>query len=250
MRPERGRGYARGPAPRRRPPRTSWLAALAIAVVAVTTAAGWQGDGRPGRPASEVMPLHATERATTDRPSPISPATSLATSPAPSPAPSPPATSPSAVPTPARLALSASARRSCPHAASACVDLGARLTWLQSDGTITYGPVRMEPGPPGTPHKTPRGTFHVEWKAGPNFVSTQYHEPMPYAVFSPRAGSPSTVAASTRRRMAASTWTSAAPGTTANTCRSGPRWSCSEPGRPSGLPVLPPSMIYRSVPVP
>ena len=63
------------------------------------------------------------------------------------------------------------------------MDLGARLTWLQSDGTITYGPVRMEPGPPGTPHKTPRGTFHVEWKAGPNFVSTAYHEPMPYAVF-------------------------------------------------------------------
>jgi lipoprotein-anchoring transpeptidase ErfK/SrfK len=63
------------------------------------------------------------------------------------------------------------------------VDLSARLTWLQSDGSITYGPVRMEPGPPGTPHKTPRGTFHVEWKAGADFVSTLYHEPMPYAVF-------------------------------------------------------------------
>jgi len=63
------------------------------------------------------------------------------------------------------------------------VDLSARLTWLQSGGTITYGPVRMEPGPPGTPHKTPRGTFRVEWKAGADFVSTLYHEPMPYAVF-------------------------------------------------------------------
>ena len=48
-----------------------------------------------------------------------------------------------------------------------------------SDGTVTYGPVRMEPGLP----RTPRGTFHVEWKAGAHYMSTEYHEPMPYAVF-------------------------------------------------------------------
>jgi lipoprotein-anchoring transpeptidase ErfK/SrfK len=63
------------------------------------------------------------------------------------------------------------------------VDLSDRLTWLQSDGRITYGPVRMEPGPPGTPHATPRGTFHVQWKAGPDYTSTEYGDPMPYAVF-------------------------------------------------------------------
>jgi lipoprotein-anchoring transpeptidase ErfK/SrfK len=80
-------------------------------------------------------------------------------------------------------ALSPSARRSCPAAASACVDLSDRLTWLQSGRRITYGPVPMEPGPPGTRHATPRGTFHVQWKAGPDYISTAYHEPMPYAVF-------------------------------------------------------------------
>ena len=37
----------------------------------------------------------------------------------------------------------------------------------------------MEPGLP----RTPRGTFHVQWKAGANYISTEYNEPMPYAVF-------------------------------------------------------------------
>jgi hypothetical protein len=168
-----GQPRARGSSAGGRQPRASWLAALAVLVAAVTAAVGWQGDGRPGHPASEGQ---ATERATTDLPSPIPSAQS---------APSTPqsATLPFAVPAAGSLVLSRSARRSCAAAASACVDLSARLTWLQSDGSITYGPVRMEPGPPGTPHKTPRGTFHVEWKAGADFVSTLYHDPMPYAVF-------------------------------------------------------------------
>jgi lipoprotein-anchoring transpeptidase ErfK/SrfK len=63
------------------------------------------------------------------------------------------------------------------------VDLNGHLTWLQSDGHITYGPVSMEPGPPGTQQATPRGTFHVQWKAGANYISTEYHVPIPYAVF-------------------------------------------------------------------
>jgi lipoprotein-anchoring transpeptidase ErfK/SrfK len=78
-----------------------------------------------------------------------------------------------------RQVLSPGARRSCPPAASACADLSADLTWLQSDGKITYGPVRMKPGLP----RTPRGTFHVQWKAGAHYVSTEFGEPMPYAVF-------------------------------------------------------------------
>src|SRR6266496_811342 len=48
--------------------------------------------------------------------------------------------------TTARPMLSRRARRACPRAASACVDLDDRLTWLQSDTAISYGPVRMEPG--------------------------------------------------------------------------------------------------------
>ena len=83
----------------------------------------------------------------------------------------------------APLVLTARDLESCPAAATACVDLTEHLTWLQADGKVNFGPVRMEPGPPGTPHATPRGTFRVSWKAGPNFVSNIYGDPMPWAVF-------------------------------------------------------------------
>jgi hypothetical protein len=158
--------YARG-----RPQRTTWLAVLAILVVAATTAAGWRGVRRPVTTAPRVAsaplavsaPLaeSATGQVATGRPPGLPAALRFAATAAGSPV------------------LSPSARRSCPPAATACADLSARLTWLQSDGTITYGPVRIEPGLP----RTPRGTFHVEWKAGAHYMSTEYHEPMPYAVF-------------------------------------------------------------------
>ena len=154
-----------------RPQRTTWLAVLAILVVAVTTAAGWRGVRRPvtavprvaSAPLAVPAPLaeSAAGRIGIDRPPGLPAALRFAPIAASSPV------------------LSPSARRSCPPAATACADLSARLTWLQSDGTITYGPVRMEPGLP----RTPRGTFHVEWKAGAHYMSTEYHEPMPYAVF-------------------------------------------------------------------
>ena len=80
------------------------------------------------------------------------------------------------------LALSTRDQSACPPAAAACVDLSRHLTWLQSDGMVAFGPVRMEPGPPGTAHATPRGTFAVMWKGGPNVVSNIYNEPMPWAV--------------------------------------------------------------------
>lgn len=77
--------------------------------------------------------------------------------------------------------LSSQARQSCPPAASACADLRDHLTWLQARGRITYGPVLMEPGGPADP--TPRGIFHVAWKAGPHYISTSFGIPIPYAVF-------------------------------------------------------------------
>jgi len=83
----------------------------------------------------------------------------------------------------APLVLTARDRESCPAAATACVDLTEHLTWLQAGGKVSFGPVRMQPGPPGTPHATPRGTFQVSWKAGPHFVSNIYGDPMPWAVF-------------------------------------------------------------------
>lgn len=81
------------------------------------------------------------------------------------------------------LSLTQAERRACPEAARACVDLKGHLTWLQSGGEVTYGPVRMEPGAPGTPSATPPGTFRVQWKAGPRFVSREYGDPMPWATF-------------------------------------------------------------------
>ena len=71
----------------------------------------------------------------------------------------------------------------CPATATACADLTRHITWLQANGRITFGPVRMEPGKPGSQHQTPRGTFQVEWKAGPSYVSNIYDEPMPWATF-------------------------------------------------------------------
>ena len=82
------------------------------------------------------------------------------------------------------LALTAEDQKDCPAGAAACVDLTRHITWLQSDGKVSFGPVRMEPGKPGSgPHATPTGTFQVQWKAGPNLVSNIYNEPMPWAVF-------------------------------------------------------------------
>jgi hypothetical protein len=84
----------------------------------------------------------------------------------------------------APLALTAVDRKDCPAAAVACVDLARHITWLQSDGKVSFGPVQMEPGKPGSgPHATPTGTFQVQWKAGPDFVSDIYNEPMPWATF-------------------------------------------------------------------
>jgi hypothetical protein len=83
---------------------------------------------------------------------------------------------------PGSLALTARDRSACPPTAAACVDLSRHLTWLQSDGEVAFGPVRMEPGPPGSANATPRGTFTVIWKGGPNVISNSYDEPMPWAV--------------------------------------------------------------------
>jgi hypothetical protein len=136
--------------------------------------AGWRGTGHPdpsGTPpfiASASVPEPITGREIPHRVPPSPPST-----------PSAPAMSRFVAAAASSPVLSPGARRSCPPAASACADLTADLTWLQSGGKITYGPVRMKPGLP----RTPRGTFHVQWKAGAHYVSTEFDEPMPYAVF-------------------------------------------------------------------
>jgi L,D-transpeptidase catalytic domain len=81
------------------------------------------------------------------------------------------------------LVLTSADHHDCPATATACVDLTRHITWLQAQGKITFGPVQMEPGQPGGQHQTPRGTFQVQWKAGPTLISNIYHEAMPWATF-------------------------------------------------------------------
>jgi L,D-transpeptidase catalytic domain len=149
----------------RSPARLGVTAAVAATVVAVTMAAAVQDvspapavagrtvTGQPGGPGADRLGTRAF--------------------------------APSSVPRQAAapLVLTAADRRDCPAAATACVDLARHLTWLQSDRRVTFGPVQMEPGKPGSTHQTPRGTFSVLWKAGPDFVSDIYHEAMPWATF-------------------------------------------------------------------
>ena len=151
-------------------------AVLAFIIVAGTTAAGWQGGHSPGNAASRVAQTTLFEQTTlSEQATARSAAIGLP--------PSGPRATQEAAAAAGTPTLSPGARGSCPAAATACVDLNHHLTWLQSDGRITYGPVSMEPGPPGTQQATPRGTFHVQWKAGANYISTEYHVPIPYAVF-------------------------------------------------------------------
>ena len=147
------------------PARTAWLAVLSATALGV---AAWL----------IVSPQTQRPRASALL-APVMPAAAHA------PAPSNPAPSNPALPAhnaaPESPVLSARTRAECPRAASACADLAAHVTWLQSGGRITYGPVWMEPGRGSDP--TPRGTFHVAWKAGRHYISTAYDVPIPYAVF-------------------------------------------------------------------
>jgi lipoprotein-anchoring transpeptidase ErfK/SrfK len=138
--------------------RLAALVAVAAASVVVVTAAAIASPSPAVRRATATT-WHAPRRVTQPRP-----ATPQQTSQSP-------------------LTLTALDRESCPAKATACVDLTRHLTWLQSAGEVTFGPVQAEPGPPGSAHATPRGTFDVSWKAGANFVSNIYNEPMPWAVF-------------------------------------------------------------------
>ena len=166
-------------------------ALLAVLIVAGTTAAGWHGFGSAGTTTNRAAADRAAGART--KAAPTATATARATSPSltdqetrPLAALALASATPHVTPAstaPATPALSPAARKSCPAAATACVDLADHLTWLQAHGRITYGPIAMEPGTPGTSDATPRGTFHVTWKAGPRFMSNEYNEPMPWAVF-------------------------------------------------------------------
>ena len=150
---------------------TAGVASTAVVTIAVHAAVFDSADvraaalSRPGATQAPGSAKMAADLATARGPRPRLPPTSDAT-----------------LTVPGFLTLTAGDRSACPPAAAACVDLSRHLTWLQSDGKAAFGPVRMEPGPPGTTHATPRGRFTVIWKGGPNVISNIYNEPMPWAV--------------------------------------------------------------------
>jgi hypothetical protein len=165
----RGKHRGRGPTVGRRPAAlvTAGVASTALATIAAYVAVSHSADvgaATTSRPGATQTPGSAGNRA------------NLAI------AKGRLARSDAAPPVAGSLALTTRDHSACPPAAAACVDLSRHLTWLQSDGKVAFGPVRMEPGPPGSANATPRGTFTVIWKGGPNVVSNIYNEPMPWAV--------------------------------------------------------------------
>lgn len=162
--------HTRAAAGRGRRRAAAWLTAMAVPGMAVIAATSWLVVSPVARATAPVRTA-----APVNWPGGGSTAAASRTAASPPKAPRSPAWASSG------LLLSPRTRRSCPPAASACVDLSDHVSWLQSDGQITYGPVRMEPGAPADP--TPRGIFHVEWKAGANYISTSFGVPIPYAVF-------------------------------------------------------------------
>lgn len=78
-------------------------------------------------------------------------------------------------------AAAAQAGNPCPASANACIDLSNDQAWLQSGGTITYGPVPITSGMRG--YRTPAGTFSVFYK-NKNHKSSLFNDaPMPNSVF-------------------------------------------------------------------
>jgi hypothetical protein len=78
-------------------------------------------------------------------------------------------------------AAAAQAGNPCPASAEACIDLSNDQAWLQSGGTITYGPVPITSGMRG--YRTPAGTFSVFYK-NKNHRSSLFNDaPMPNSVF-------------------------------------------------------------------
>jgi hypothetical protein len=78
-------------------------------------------------------------------------------------------------------AAATQASNPCPASASACIDLSNDEAWLQSGGTITYGPVPITSGKAG--YRTPAGSFSVFYK-DKNHKSSLFNDaPMPNSVF-------------------------------------------------------------------
>lgn len=72
-------------------------------------------------------------------------------------------------------------QQGCAPSARACVDLKNQRTWLQQNGKITYGPVRMASGKPG--QETPKGFHYVNRKVKDEISYEFNNAPMPFATY-------------------------------------------------------------------
>ncbi len=156
-------GVLRHAAPSRRSARVRRAAFSSICVAALIALTGCSG----------------TSSATPDRPTETS-----AT--APSQTPETTEAAPSAVPEPVDLGPQIPADQPCPAEAAACIDLTNGITWLQSNGQVSYGPVKMHAGMEG--YRTPVGTYEVYRKVEMHYSQTFNNQPMPFSVFFNKVG--------------------------------------------------------------
>ncbi|WP_083789485.1 L,D-transpeptidase [Corynebacterium lipophiloflavum] len=69
----------------------------------------------------------------------------------------------------------------CPKDAKVCVDIAGQRSWLQENGQVYYGDVRVATGKPG--YETPRGTFYVNRKVKDEISYEFNNAPMPFATY-------------------------------------------------------------------
>lgn len=93
-----------------------------------------------------------------------------------------PAPAPAMLPAPeAAPAVAGFDYGACPKDAKVCVDLAGQRSWLQQDGQVYYGDVRVATGMPG--QETPRGTFYVNRKVKDEISYEFNNAPMPFATY-------------------------------------------------------------------
>lgn len=70
---------------------------------------------------------------------------------------------------------------SCPKDAKVCVDIAGQRSWLQNNGKVYYGDVRVSTGRVG--QETPKGTFHVTRQVRDEISYEFNNAPMPFATY-------------------------------------------------------------------
>lgn len=159
-------GALRHPAPAGRSTRVRRAAFSSICIAALIAVTGCSGTSS-ATPAASGTPTETSASA-----APPTPGTTE--------------TAPSAVPEPVDLGPQIPADQPCPAEAAACIDLTKSITWLQSNGQVSYGPVKMHAGMAG--YRTPVGMYEVYRKVEMHYSQTFNNQPMPFSVFFNKTG--------------------------------------------------------------